>query len=75
MYDNYPPGVTGNEYPVAGPDGEYESDYLCPICNSTQTGYIITYNGFSWFNCSACDTDTDIDIERSFPTWVESQYQ
>lgn len=64
MYgDNYPPGVTGNEYQIAGPDNEYESDYDCPTCGSVQTGYILSYKGFSWFNCSTCDTDTDIDFD------------
>ena len=29
---NYPPGVTGNEYEIAGPDYEKESDIPCPKC-------------------------------------------
>lgn len=28
--DNYPPGVTGNEYEIAGPDHEwYDEDWVC----------------------------------------------
>lgn len=27
---NYPPGVTGNEFEIAGPDYERESDEPCP---------------------------------------------
>lgn len=30
MSSNYPPGVTGNEYEIAGPDYEHESDTPCP---------------------------------------------
>ncbi len=30
MASNYPPGVTGNELEIAGPDYENESDELCP---------------------------------------------
>ena len=29
---SYPPGVTGNEYAIAGPDYEEESDVLCGDC-------------------------------------------
>jgi len=32
MSSNYPPGVTGNEYAIAGPDYEEESDLPCPKC-------------------------------------------
>jgi len=65
MYDNYPPGVTGREFQMAGPDDEYETDYFCPTCGITQDGFMLTYNGFQWFNCSACDTDTDVDIDSA----------
>lgn len=30
---NYPPGVTGNEYEIAGPDFEEDSDTPCPHVN------------------------------------------
>lgn len=26
---NYPPGVTGNEYEIAGPDSEFEEEFEC----------------------------------------------
>jgi len=26
---NYPPGVTGNEYEIAGPDAEFEEEFEC----------------------------------------------
>ncbi len=31
MTSNYPPGVSGNEYAIAGPDYEEGSDELCPF--------------------------------------------
>jgi hypothetical protein len=67
MYDNYPPGVTGREYEIAGPDDEFETDYFCPVCGSTQTGFMLTYSNFSWFNCGECDTDTDVSYEDALP--------
>ncbi len=30
MASNFPPGVTGNEYAIAGPDYKHESDTPCP---------------------------------------------
>jgi hypothetical protein len=29
MSSNYPPGVTGNEYAIAGPDNQYEEELIC----------------------------------------------
>ena len=29
---NYPPGVTGNEYQIAGPDSEWEETHYCEKC-------------------------------------------
>ena len=29
---NYPPGVTGNEYEIAGPDSEWEDTNYCEKC-------------------------------------------
>jgi len=38
---NYPPGVTGSEYVIAGPDYERESDTTCPTCGklTLEQGY------------------------------------
>lgn len=35
---NYPPGVTGNEFEIAGPDKEWEIERECPVCAETGTG-------------------------------------
>ncbi len=30
---NYPPGVTGFEFEISGPDLEHDTEVICPICN------------------------------------------
>lgn len=49
-YSNYPPGVTGMEYEIAGPDVEYDTTIInwCP--NE---------------DCSLYNQDQDIEIEMS----------
>ncbi len=55
---NYPPGVTGNEYQIAGPDYEEDSDELClyPIQNLGECGAETSeqgYQGKRWLTCYA----------------------
>ena len=60
MASNYPPGVTGNEFAIAGPDYEKESDTLCPEClreNMMELGY----GGGWWLACGICDYATDLE--------------
>uniref|UniRef100_A0A6H1ZWZ5 Uncharacterized protein n=1 Tax=viral metagenome TaxID=1070528 RepID=A0A6H1ZWZ5_9ZZZZ len=58
---NYPPGVTGSEYAIAGPD--YEQDYPepCPVCGEAlvQQGY----RGEHWVVCISCDYQEDLDFD------------
>ena len=60
MSSNYPPGVTGNEYAIAGPDSETEDEQFCPGCGSIKTGFTLSYGYQRWFVCDACETDTDL---------------
>jgi hypothetical protein len=46
---NYPPGVTGNEYEIAGPDYEREIDEPCPTCGSPMMEE--GYRGDRWNVC------------------------
>ena len=46
---NYPPGVTGNEYQIAGPDYERESDEPCPKCGKET--FEEGYRGERWLVC------------------------
>ena len=50
---NYPPGVTGLEYPIAGPDWERE-DGTCPACGE-DTLMIQGYRTMVLTFCTGCD--------------------
>ncbi len=57
---NYPPGVTGNEYEIAGPDFEEEDkNSHCPLCCGDLM--IAGYRDRKWLSCVACDFTEDID--------------
>jgi len=47
---NYPPGVTGSEYQIAGPDYEREVDEKCQVCGSPQMEQ--GYRHERWLVCS-----------------------
>ena len=34
MLSNYPPGVTGNEFEISGPEREWEEYATCPTCHT-----------------------------------------
>lgn len=69
MLNNYPPGVTGSEYAIAGPDWEREIAGQCPGCHILETlmesGYMEPRcshpyrrahpNRQIWTDCSDCD--------------------
>ena len=44
---NYPPGVTGNEYEIAGLDDAVEEHYFCPRCHTQVSGWREFYGGQS----------------------------
>lgn len=58
MASNYPPGVSGNEYEIAGPDYEHDSDVLCESCggHTVEQGY----QQDSWLYCNECDWSRDL---------------
>lgn len=60
---NYPPGVNGSEYAIAGPD--FEEDYngsLCVECG----GYMMVqgYKQDRWVICYQCGYEEDLE-----PAW------
>ena len=61
MSSNLPPGVTGRELEIAGPDSETESHEFCKWCGSPQDGYTCTYRYQRWFECERCNDSTDMD--------------
>jgi hypothetical protein len=50
---NYPPGVSGNEYQIAGPDYETEREELCIQCKEP-TLFEIGYHHDKLLYCSHC---------------------
>ena len=62
---NYPPGVTGNEYEIAGPDYEKDYDTPCPKCGDCMME--LGYRGTRWVVCCACDYTADLpSIEKDW---------
>ena len=59
MSSNYPPGVTGNEFAIAGPDYERESDKPCPVCGRTTMEY--GYRDERWLTCDTGEHTTDLE--------------
>ncbi len=60
MLSNYPPGVTGAEYEIAGPDFESTDMVFCEHCDRDQQGVVSGYGGDQWFTCDRCDEVTDL---------------
>lgn len=62
---HYPPGVTGNELEIAGPDYEIESDIPCPKCGEEQME--CGYKHQRWLACGSCNEVTEIDQSLDGP--------
>ena len=62
MSSNYPPGVTGNEYEIAGPDYEQESNEVCPECQGRMMER--GYHGEKWLSCCECSYQVDLPSIR-----------
>lgn len=50
--NNYPPGVTGNEYAIAGPDYVHPVMEYCYECDSDVEGMEYGYGLDRWFVCN-----------------------
>ena len=59
---NYPPGVTGNEYAITGPDYEREVDGKCG--NGHKAIVELAHGGHSWLACDECNWQTEVPDER-----------
>jgi hypothetical protein len=51
---NYPLGVTGNEYEIAGPDTETEAQIECSTCEETTEFMVYTFGHEKWADCQTC---------------------
>lgn len=51
---SYPPGVTGNEFEIAGPDWEAEEVHFCFHCDKVQDHIVTGFDGMVWKTCQFC---------------------
>lgn len=56
---NYPPGVTGREFAIAGPDWDGEVDAVCPNDQCNFDGSMPAFQVFKvlTIQCPACDRE------------------
>ena len=64
MANNFPPGVTGNEYAIAGPDYEKESDVPCSQCDNVPSMVEQGFQGNRWL---VCDNGHTTELEPPDP--------
>ena len=57
MPSNYPPGVTGNEFHIAGYDREWEEDRYCEQCDEETTFLMGRYRRTIDGSCGECGHD------------------
>lgn len=55
---NYPPGVTGNEFQISGPDSEVDGNVYCPNCGADIETTVTYFRYERWFTCPTCGTET-----------------
>jgi len=60
---NYPPGVSGNEYEIAGADYEHETEAFCGTCGKVVPVMVEGYRGSFWANCEDGHTIDDDVVE------------
>lgn len=58
---NYPPGVTGNEFAIAGPDFEEERYEWCTTCEATTEQVLYGYRHERWIVCTSCRAQRTLD--------------
>lgn len=60
---NYPPGVTGAEYAISGPDDTWTGPPPgpCPFCEEHHpTVDWGSFAGEVWWTCPGCDAEVDV---------------
>ena len=57
---DYPPGVTGNEYEIAGPDSVWEEKLDCANCEKTTMFSCESFRGQRSGVCGECESDIDL---------------
>ena len=71
MNDNYPPGVTGNEYEIAGPDSEWEEELYCEKCEVVTLFSCESFQKQRSGICNECDNDADLGDGTDDNDWED----
>jgi len=73
---NYPPGVSGNEFEIAGPDFEDDATRYCSTCECDREGMLQGYRSECWFICEVCgkQTDAEYDEDDYDEDWDDDDY-
>ena len=66
---NYPPGVTGNEYEIAGPDSEWEEELHCDKCEKDELFYCESFQKQRSGRCPVCDNHIDLGHNDDYIDW------
>lgn len=78
---NYPPGVTGNEFEIAGPDREFTDIRPCMACGRVEEVDVTGYGWEEWWTCprpeclseNARVNEPDFpDLPDDIPNWWEA---
>jgi hypothetical protein len=69
-----PPGVTGNEYQIAGAESESDEYLECVTCNNTTLHYVEKHFSFgARAICYECDTEQDVTPEADPDEWRDER--
>ena len=63
---NYPPGVTGNEYEIAGPDLMWEDEHFCEACDKYTEFDCESFNKIVSGRCTVCASDIDLGTHGDY---------
>ena len=68
---NYPDGVTGNEYEIAGPDDEWEDTHYCEKCQKDTLFSCESFRGQRSGICDKCGSDVDLGHRDDNIDWED----
>ncbi len=60
---NLPPGCTGSEWEIAGPDYEKDVADYCPTCEEETDGLEMGYRRNRWWVCGVCGDQIDLETD------------
>lgn len=68
LYDNYPPGVTGREIEISGPDNEWAETRECKQCDEdTEHECWSHHDHGAYARCTVCDEQHEIPDDEFGP--------